>query len=144
MKISKISTPLMFFVSVLFSFELQIAIWWWAGCNWSEETSLNISLWIPGCSYNDKLCVFQIYKAGKKPAVDRLCLGIPHGEVREIHAVVTVLLSETFLFITFSLINLLFSQNNLRDTTTAATVTDGLISHYLPVHMWRLSHWIAP
>lgn len=27
----------------------------------------------------------QVYKAGRKPAVDRLCLGIPRGEVRETH-----------------------------------------------------------
>lgn len=34
-------------------------------------------------SYN-KPCYFQVYKAGKKPAVDRLCLGIPRGEVRNV------------------------------------------------------------
>lgn len=34
------------------------------------------------CYYN-KNFVFKVYKLGKKPAVDRLCLGIPRGEVSD-------------------------------------------------------------
>lgn len=35
-------------------------------------------------SVTNKLLVVQVYKAGRKPAVDRLCLGIPRSEVRDL------------------------------------------------------------
>lgn len=43
----------------------------------------------PSCEFQlksltNKLLVVQVYKAGRKPAVDRLCLGIPRSEVRDL------------------------------------------------------------
>lgn len=35
-------------------------------------------------SVTNKLLVVQVYKAGRKPAVDSLCLGIPRSEVRDL------------------------------------------------------------